>query len=94
MNAVAATSSTGRTLPAWRDPAFKARNVDIVAALIAFSLPWSTSLVAIFAVVWLVALAPTLDFKRFLQSLKRPICALPIVLFLLALIGTLWSDAP
>ncbi|MGH6751239.1 MAG: O-antigen ligase family protein, partial [Bradyrhizobium sp.] len=44
--------------------------------------------------IWLVALAPTLDFKLFLQSLKRPICALPIALFLLALAGTLWSDAP
>jgi hypothetical protein len=68
--------------------------VDIVAVLIAFSLPWSTSLVGIFAIIWLVALAPTLDFKLFLQSLKRPVCALPIALFLLALAGTLWSDAP
>jgi O-antigen ligase len=68
--------------------------VDLVAVLIAFSLPWSTSLVGLFAIIWLVTLAPTLDFKLFLQSLKRPICALPIALFLLALGGTLWSDAP
>jgi O-antigen ligase len=44
--------------------------------------------------VFLVTVAPTLDFKAFLQSLKRPICALPIALFVLALVGTLWSDAP
>ena len=93
MNAAAATSPANRVLSAWRDPAARERNVDILAVLIALSLPWSTSLVAIFAVVWLVALAPTLDFKLFLQSLKRPICAVPIALFLLALGGTLWSDA-
>ncbi|MGH6711502.1 MAG: O-antigen ligase family protein [Bradyrhizobium sp.] len=94
MNAAATTSRASRVLSAWRDPAARERNVDILAVLIALSLPWSTSLVAIFAVIWLVALAPTLDFKLFLQSLKRPICALPIALFLLALAGTLWSDAP
>ena len=36
---------------------------------------------------------PTLDARAFLQSLKRPICALPIALFALAVVGTLWSDA-
>jgi O-antigen ligase len=39
-------------------------------------------------------MAPFLDVKAFLQSLQRPICALPIALFALAAIGTLWSDAP
>jgi O-antigen ligase len=34
------------------------------------------------------------DVKSFLQSLKRPICALPMALFALAVVGTLWSDAP
>ena len=94
MNAAAAASPASQPLPVWRDPAFRARNVDILAALIAFSLPWSTSLVGIFAIIWLLALVPTLDFGPFLQSLKRPICALPIALFALALVGTLWSDAP
>ena len=94
MNAAAAASPASQPLPVWRDPAFRARNVDILAALIAFSLPWSTSLVGIFAIIWVFALVPTLDFRPFLQSLKRPICALPIALFALALVGTLWSDAP
>ena len=94
MNAAATTSPASRPLPVWRDPAFRARNVDILAALIAFSLPWSTSLVGIFAIIWVLALVPTVDFRPFLQSLKRPICALPIALFALALVGTLWSDAP
>ena len=94
MNAAATTSPASQPLPVWRDPAFRARNVDILAALIAFSLPWSTSLVGIFAIIWVLALVPTVDFRPFLQSLKRPICALPIALFALALVGTLWSDAP
>ena len=69
------------------------KRADILAVLIALSLPWSTSLVGIFSFFWLAAVAPTLDFRLFLQSLKRPICALPIALFVLALVGTLWSDA-
>jgi O-antigen ligase len=74
----------------WRDPAAVA---DIFAVLTAFALPWSTSLTAIFVLGWLAAVAWTLDYKVFLESLKRPICALPIALFILAVTGTLWSDA-
>jgi hypothetical protein len=93
VNAAAATPPANAPLPVWRDPAFKARNVDIVAVLIALSLPWSTSLVGIFCLVWLWAVAATLDFRLFLRSLKRPVSALPIGLFVLALVGTLWSEA-
>lgn len=67
--------------------------VDVFAILLALSLPWSTSLVAIFAAAMLVSMAPFLDVRAFLQSLKRPICALPIAMFVLAAVGTLWSDA-
>jgi O-antigen ligase len=78
----------------WRDPAAWATTVDSFAILLALSLPWSTSLVAIFAAAMLISMAPFLDFKAFLQSLKRPICALPIAMFALATVGTLWSDPP
>jgi O-antigen ligase len=94
MSADAATSSVGRVLSVWRDPLAWAKTADIFAVLIALSLPWSTSLVGIFAVLWLVTVVPTLDIKAFLESLKRPICALPLALVTLALVGTLWSDAP
>jgi hypothetical protein len=77
----------------WRDPAVWATTVDIFAILTAVSLPWSTSLVAIFATALLVSMAPFLDVRAFLQSLRRPICALPIALFVLAAVGMLWSDA-
>ena len=93
MSAGAALSPDSATLPAWRDPQAWAKTADITAVLIALSLPWSTSLVGIFVVVWVIAVLPTLDPKAFLASLKRPICILPIVLFALTLVGTLWSDA-
>ncbi|EHR04625.1 O-antigen ligase family protein [Bradyrhizobium sp. WSM471] len=67
---------------------------DYVAFLLAASLPWSTSLVSILVVVWLITTAPTIDFGTFIRSLGRPVCALPIALFVLAVVGTLWSDAP
>jgi len=83
------------TMPArrWRDPATWATAVDVLAVLLALSLPWSTSLVGILGVVIVLAMMPFLDVEAFLRSLRRPISALPIVFFLLALVGTLWSDA-
>ena len=81
-------------LPIWRDPAASIKSADVFVVLTALALPWSTSLVAIFAVAWLVTLVPSLEMRHFVQTLKRPICALPLALFVLAAIGTFWSDAP
>ena len=93
MSTDATTSLASPVLPVWRDPVAWAKTADIFAVLIALSLPWSTSLTGIFVAAWLVTVAPTLDIRLFLESLKRPISALPIALFALALLGTLWSDA-
>jgi O-antigen ligase len=67
---------------------------DAAAILLALSLPWSTSLVAVFAIVMLIVLVPFLDVAALLQSLRRPASAVAIALFLLAAAGTLWSPAP
>jgi hypothetical protein len=80
-------------MSAWHDPAARILNVDLLAILIAIMLPWSTTGVVILAVLWIIALHPTLEPRAFLRSLARPVCALPIALFALALAGTLWSDA-
>jgi O-antigen ligase len=80
-------------LPAWRDPLAWAKTADVVAVLIALFLPWSTSLAGIFIAVWLIAVAPTIAPRAFLALLKQPICLLPVALFALAVVGTLWSDA-
>ena len=66
---------------------------DIFAVLAALSLPWSTSLVAIFVLCWLGAVALVMDYRAYVRSLKQPICYLPFALIGLALVGTLWSDA-
>jgi O-antigen ligase len=80
-------------LPAWRDPLAWAKTADVVAVVIALFLPWSTSLAGIFIAVWLIAVAPTIAPRAFLALLKQPICLLPVALFALAVVGTLWSDA-
>jgi O-antigen ligase len=94
MSLGASISPAGAALPIWRDPAAWVRTADIFAVLIALALPWSTSLVAIFAVIWIIVAAPTFEFARFAQFLRQPVCALPILFFALAVVGTLWSDAP
>jgi O-antigen ligase len=94
VSAVVTISSSGKMPRVWRDPAAWITTTDIFLILVALSLPWSTSLVAIFAVAALVSMAPFFDGKAFLQSLKRPISVFPVALFALALFGTLWSGAP
>ncbi|OKO90152.1 ligase [Bradyrhizobium sp. NAS80.1] len=76
-----------------RSPAAWSETADLFAILTVASLPWSTSLTAIFNAMFLICMVPFLDLKAFLQSLRRPIAAAPLALFLLALVGTLWSDA-
>lgn len=77
----------------WRDKTAWMTSADIVAVLLAFALPWSTSLVGILGVVLVLVMLPTIDISAFIAELKRPIAAAPIALFALALVGTLWSDA-
>jgi hypothetical protein len=77
----------------WRDRALWTTIADIFAILAALALPWSTSLVAIFAPCWLGAAAWVMDWRAFGRLLKQPICYLPLALVGLAVVGTLWSDA-
>jgi O-antigen ligase len=77
-----------------RDPAIWIAAADISFILVAVFLPWSTTLVAIFVVAALLAMAPFFDRQAFLQSLGHPASLLAVALFVLALAGTLWSDAP
>jgi len=45
-------------------------------------------------VLWFLALIPTLDPRALLRSLTRPASSLPLAIFVLAVVGTLWSDSP
>ena len=86
-------SGLSLVLSAWHDPAARIFNIDLLTVLIAILLPWSTSGVAIAAVLWIIALIPTIEPRALSRSLMRPISALPIAICGLALAGTLWSDA-
>jgi O-antigen ligase len=93
VNAGAIASPGNIVLRLWHDPAAWVTAADIFAILTALALPWSTSLVAIFVLCWLGTAAWIVDYRVYFQSLKHPICFLPIALFALAAVGTLWSDA-
>lgn len=93
MNALASAPMSS-ALRLWRDPATWTAVADVCAVLAALTLPWSTSLVAIFMTCWLGAVAWVMDYGAYLQLLRRPICYLPFALVGLAIVGTLWSDAP
>jgi hypothetical protein len=67
---------------------------DTFAVLTAASLPWSTTLVGIFALLWLGSAALVVDYPVYFRSLGQPACVLPLAVFALATFGTLWSDAP
>ncbi|MEH2614799.1 O-antigen ligase [Bradyrhizobium sp. AZCC 1693] len=77
----------------WRDRALWTTIADVFAILAAFSLPWSTTLPAIFVPLWLGAVAWVMDWRAYGALLKQPICYLPLALVGLALVGTVWSDA-
>jgi len=79
---------------AWNDPQARIRNVDWLAGLVAVLLPWSTTGVGIAAVLWLIALVPTVELRALWQSFKRPASALPLAFVALVVVGLLWSDAP
>ena len=94
MTAFAGNSTPMSVLRSCRTRPFWTTAVDVIAILLALSLPWSTSLVGLFGFLLLIAMVPLLEVESFLQSLKRPIAFLPIAFLLLALVGTLWSEAP
>jgi O-antigen ligase len=93
VNTKAAASPANTVLRILRNPAYWILAADVFAILAALTLPWSTSLVAIFVLCWLAAAAWVLDYGAYFRMLRQPICFLPIALFLLAALGTLWSDA-
>jgi O-antigen ligase len=65
---------------------------DCLAVAVAASLPWSTSATAVLIVVWLCAFLPTLDVATVRRVLATPAGALPVLLYLTAVLGMLWAD--
>ena len=68
------------------------RAADLLASLIAASLPWSTTAPSIFVGLWLLAVTPTIDWRDYTRKFAQPAFTLPFAFLLLALLGALWSD--
>src|SRR5262245_3009012 len=65
---------------------------DWLVAAIAVSLPWSTSATAILIVLWLIAVVPSLDATSVRREVMTPAGGLPVMLWALAALATLWAD--
>jgi hypothetical protein len=94
VTAIAGQAGLASRLRLARTPATWITAADVAAILLALSLPWSTTLVSVFAIVMLIAMVPYADTGALLRSLKRPVAVIPVALFVLAALGTLWSPAP
>ncbi len=68
------------------------RVADGLAAAVAVSLPWSTSATSILVVLWLIAVAATLDLASVRRELMTPAGGLPLLLWGLGALGMLWAD--
>jgi O-antigen ligase len=65
---------------------------DWLAVGVAVSLPWSTSATSILIAAWLVAGLLCLDVAALRRELATAAGGLPVLLWALAAIGTLWAD--
>ncbi len=65
---------------------------DGLAVAVAVSLPWSTSATGILLVLWLIALTPTLAWSDVRRELTTAVGGLPVLLFLLGVVGMAWAD--
>jgi O-antigen ligase len=68
------------------------RAADGLMIAVAVSLPWSTSATGIFLVVWLLAVLPAITVGEFKREIMTAPGGLPVLLFLLGVVGTLWAD--
>jgi O-antigen ligase len=64
---------------------------DALAAAVAVSLPWSTSITGILIVLWLVALVPTFDAASIRRELLSSAGGLPVLLWMVGAAGMLWA---
>ena len=69
-------------------------SVDVYPMLIAASIPWSTTAVIVFLVIWFVVLLPTIELEPFGRVVRTPAALVPVALVALAVAGTLWADGP
>ena len=77
-------------IASWPQSRFWLLCVDIYPALAAASLPWSTTAVSIFMLLWLIVVLPTIRWPAFFEALHAPASYLPLAFFALAFAGLFW----
>jgi O-antigen ligase len=75
----------------WPQSRFWLLCVDLYPALAAASLPWSTTAVSIFMVLWMLVVLPTIRWQAFFASLRAPASFLPLAFLALAMAGLFWT---
>ena len=70
------------------------RAADLLAVAVVVSMPWSTTATSVLLVLWLVAVVPTLDWPAVRRELFTAPGGLPVLFFLLGVVGMLWADVP
>jgi hypothetical protein len=91
MGAAAAPSQKKRFPAMQLDRTRLALIADWEAVAVAASLPWSTSATSILLVGWLLTLIATLDVAMLRREVMTAAGGLPILLWLLAVLGVLWA---
>jgi O-antigen ligase len=78
-------------IASWPQSRFWLLCVDIYPALAAASLPWSTTAVSVFMLLWLIVVLPTIRWPAFFEALHAPASYLPLAFFALAFAGLFWT---
>lgn len=66
---------------------------DILAMLLATSLPWSTSVFWVLIAPLLAIICGSVDVRMFVRSISRPASIVSLAFFALAVAGAFWSEA-
>ena len=66
--------------------------VDLYPALAGAALPWSTTAVSVFMVLWMLVVLPTIRWQAFFDSMRAPASFLPLAFLALAIAGLFWTD--
>jgi O-antigen ligase len=78
----------------WLDRGRLSRLADGLVVAVAMSLPWSTSATGILIALWLLAVLPSLDFAAVRREVLTYAGGLPVLLWLLGVLGMAWADVP
>ena len=91
LTATAARPGISGLIASWPQSRFWLLCVDLYPALAAASLPWSTTAVSVFMVLWLIVVLPTIRWPAFFEALYAPASYLPLAFFALAFAGLFWT---